>query len=713
MPFETSGYELASWQEEAVARWQEGAGRPNTGTLEIFTGGGKTLMALECAARASEIAADLQVAIVVPTVALAEQWVDAVERHLAWKSAGSVRSEQIAMPGLGDHGPVRSEQLGIPGIDDSEAPTERPRLVGVMGGGQKDSFEDCRVLVCVLNTAAKRLPSMVTVPASTMIVVDECHRAGAKFFSKVLDAPATFRLGLSATPEREEVDEDGEPISFDEQLVGRKLGEVVYRFTLRDARSIGWLPDYVLNHQAVRLHEEERQKYESLTRQIDEAADQLRDLGGDTLRARQLSGRDGELGEAATAYVGLTSRRKDLLYRARERGRVASALIQRELEGGANRILCFHERVDEASDLYRAISDALPELEVRLEHSRLPKKDRAAALDDFRSGAAQVLVSVKSLVEGIDVPEADVGISVASSSSVRQRVQSLGRVLRRSFDPDSPKKSATMHLLYVHDSVDDLIYGKEDWEDLTGEGSNSYWLWPLEPEELPERRDGPPRSPLPTEEQEWDRLGGEVPSEPRRWQGVVAGQEYSVDTMGSVRNMNGTTMANPQGVAEAVESVRGREGGRFRVTPIHRLVLVGDHRDDDFAWYVAGALSEPFRSIESDASESTDGPVDPADLNPGDELPGAPDKSGGTFQIKQTRGGVIARKVKGGVDMALLSDSGTPDLEANAERVLEAWRKVMDRGTTFNVDGNDIAWYAEGGSRRYLAHVPGGFAWPD
>ena len=702
MPFETSGYELAPWQERAVEAWQSGAGRPNTGTLEIFTGGGKTLMALECVSRVSQSVSDLQVAVVVPTVALAEQWVDAIERHLEWVDR---------VPDGGASG--SSDQPTIPGLADDPKPAERRRLVGVMGGGGKASLGDVRVLVCVLNTAAKRLPSMVSDRASTMIVVDECHRAGAKFFSRVLDTPADFRLGLSATPEREEVDEDGEPITFDEQLVGQKLGEVVHRFTLRDARSIGWLPDYVLNHQAVRLHEEERQKYESLTRQIDEAADQLRELGGDTLRARQLSGREGQLGEAAIAYVGLTSRRKDLLYRARERGRVAAALVRTELERGANRILCFHERVDEAAELHRVIVEALPDVEIRLEHSRLPKKERTASLEDFRSGAAQVLVSVKSLVEGIDVPEADVGISVASSSSVRQRVQSLGRVLRRSFGDEADKKSARMHLLYVHDTVDDLIYGKEDWEDLTGEGSNNYWLWPLDPADPPERLEGPPRSPLPTEEQEWERLGGRVPSSPERWLGVVTGHEYSVDTMGNVHNMGGTAMSNPQGAPDAVEAVRGRKGGRFRVTPMHRLLLVGDHRDDDFSWYVAGALSEPFRSIESEVAESAEEAVDAADLHPGDEIPGAPDKSGGTFQIKQTRGGVIARKVKGGVDMALTSDSGTPELEDNARRVLDAWRSLMDRGTSFNVDGNDIAWYAEAGSRRYLAHVPGGFAWPD
>ena len=105
---------------------------------------------------------------------------------------------------------------------------------------------------------------------------------------------------------------------------------------------------------------------------------------------------------------------------------------------------------------------------------------------------------MKSLIEGIDVPAADVGVSVASSSSVRQRIQSLGRVLRRQFDEDV-SKLAEMHVIYVVDTVDEIIYAKEDWSDLTGEAANRYWVWPLDPEAPPEPQDGPPLTPRPTE----------------------------------------------------------------------------------------------------------------------------------------------------------------------------------------------------------------------
>src|SRR5207244_12882212 len=164
-----------------------------------------------------------------------------------------------------------------------------------------------------------------------------------------------------------------------------------------------------------------------------------------------------------------------LLYRASERTRVAAQLVRSELARNPDRrILLFHERVAEAAALFDRLVAELPDVPIGLEHSRLSDAARAEALYAFRSGRISVLVSVKSLIEGIDVPAADVGISVASTSSVRQRIQSLGRVLRRPFEPGA-SKDAEMHLIYVADTVDEIIYAKEDWADLTGAAANGYW----------------------------------------------------------------------------------------------------------------------------------------------------------------------------------------------------------------------------------------------
>ena len=58
--------------------------------------------------------------------------------------------------------------------------------------------------------------------------------------------------------------------------------------------------------------------------------------------------------------------------------------------------------------------------------------ERREFLDRFRSGEYRVLVTSKVLTEGVDVPEAAVGIVVSGSGSSREHVQRLGRILRAS-----------------------------------------------------------------------------------------------------------------------------------------------------------------------------------------------------------------------------------------------------------------------------------------
>ena len=58
-------------------------------------------------------------------------------------------------------------------------------------------------------------------------------------------------------------------------------------------------------------------------------------------------------------------------------------------------------------------------------------KERNDFLNKFRDGTYSILVTSKVLNEGVDVPEANVGIIVSGSGSVREHVQRLGRILRK------------------------------------------------------------------------------------------------------------------------------------------------------------------------------------------------------------------------------------------------------------------------------------------
>jgi superfamily II DNA or RNA helicase len=672
MTLTTENFELHPWQSEAVDRWVSGFdGHPFTGTLEVVTGGGKTLIALACAARVAEMVRDIRLVVVVPTEALARQW---LKNILQYTSLGAEE-------------------------------------VGMLGAGGKATLEDCRALVAVINTASKKLPAMADDAQPLMLIVDECHRAGAPKYRAVLDTQAQYRLGLSATPDREELDEDGEPLSYDEQAVGQSLGGVVYRFSLKDAREAGWLPDFTLHHQGVSLAPQERNDYEALSRRVDDAADALRSYGVEPGRARSMAARRDEKGDAARLWVQLTTQRKDLLYRASERTRIVELLVRQMFEGESQpRVILFHERTAEAVQLYDALTAALPGIRVELEHSKLPTRQREAAIKAFADGDAPILVSVKSLIEGIDVPQADTGVSVASTSSVRQRVQALGRVLRRSLTADGENKVSTMHIVYVADTVDDFIYAKADWTDLTGGDANRYWLWEYGANH-PSSLEGPPRTPLPTEEQAWDLVGRATSDEPVPWPGIAVGQEYAVKMNGTVFNAFGSQISNPQGVDRMVAAVRGREGGRFRVTPEFGLVLVWQPSGEKPMFFLAGQIEQPFKVVSH--TEANEFAAAVAELAAGDDFHGPADKKGGTFKITQRAGGLIERKVPGGSEAAQLEGTGNPDLEGNTRKILEAWDSLERSFSRFFVNSQGHAWYEAPSGRKFLGVVKEGFSWPN
>ena len=69
-----------------------------------------------------------------------------------------------------------------------------------------------------------------------------------------------------------------------------------------------------------------------------------------------------------------------------------------------------------------------------------PGDERKQILTRFAEGRYRRLITAKVLNEGVDVPEANVGIILSGSGSVREHVQRLGRILRH-----RPDKRAVLY----------------------------------------------------------------------------------------------------------------------------------------------------------------------------------------------------------------------------------------------------------------------------
>lgn len=656
----TKGLELAAWQTSARDSWFA-AGR--RGTVKVVTGAGKTIAALAITEQLQHEDPDLRVAIVVPTIVLMDQWMKVLRTRSNLPDSALAR----------------------------------------VGGGYSDDFDQTRrVMVAVLASARKELPEVVQrrgLGDHLLLIADECHRAGAPEMSAVLKTPRRYSLGLSATPERDDVAEE-DAADYGGSTLGVELGPIVYEMTFAEATGLGILPPFELHHFGLSLSPAEARRYEGLSRSISEARREMRSaspaarkLGGDQLLAwaRRVSGRgQSNVAGLASRFVNDTSRRKQLLYQAKSRISATRKLVGDALDSRLSaRVILFHESIAEVVTLFGYLrEDGFP---VVMEHSELPQDLREGTLDLFRSGTAKVVVSARSLIEGFNVPEADLGIIVASSSSPRQRIQSIGRVLRTYRDRSGGEKSSRVCVLYVRESVDEQIYEREDWDGLVGLDRNRYFRWdpPDDPVELP----GPPRSMVPTEE----RIDLGTLSLGDVYPGRYEGSEFSTDSHGNVADDLGNVAMNPQGIPAVVKRLKGNPG-RFRVTSQRGALLVRVQTDiDSWTTLFGGTLAEAFNF---GTVERVPNGFEVARLAPGDPYPG-PIQPAEEFRFRQRMGGVVAKRVRGGMVFAH---------GPNAERVVTVLKEVR-RGqapvSKIYVNQLNHAFWREEGVARFIVALDG------
>jgi superfamily II DNA or RNA helicase len=123
------------------------------------------------------------------------------------------------------------------------------------------------------------------------------------------------------------------------------------------------------------------------------------------------------------------------------------------------RAIIFCDRISQAENIYNTALHAL-HLKVGHYHSEMTPEMRKIQLEAFRNGEIRILVTCKALDEGLNVPDAAVGIVVSSSKNERQRIQRLGRILRKNKD-----KRAVMYYLHTSLPIDRPQYLSELAED--------------------------------------------------------------------------------------------------------------------------------------------------------------------------------------------------------------------------------------------------------
>jgi superfamily II DNA or RNA helicase len=73
------------------------------------------------------------------------------------------------------------------------------------------------------------------------------------------------------------------------------------------------------------------------------------------------------------------------------------------------------------------------------------RDERLDVLNGFKEGRYKVLVTSKVLDEGVDVPDAELGIILSGTGSSREFIQRLGRILRPK--ADSTRKAKLIEVI--------------------------------------------------------------------------------------------------------------------------------------------------------------------------------------------------------------------------------------------------------------------------
>jgi superfamily II DNA or RNA helicase len=299
--------------------------------------------------------------------------------------------------------------------------------IGVLGGGER--------LIAPLTVATYDTAKLMVEHIGNrfgLLIVDECHHLPAPFYQLIaLATLAPFRLGLSATLERS----DG-----GEERLFELMGELVYEAHIGDMVDHVLAPYDVVLIEVV-LQEQERQAYQ-----------EARGLYVQFLRKNGV-----QMGspEGWRRFIFLASRNEEgrSAFKAyREQKHIAQAAAAK-LDAIWN-ILTAHSTestlifTDDNLTAYRIGCELFLPV---LTHKTKPK-ERKQMLDAFRAGTLKVLVTSKVLNEGVDVPQAQVGVVVSGSGVIREHVQRLGRILRH-----QPGKRAILYEVVSKDTNEQFV----------------------------------------------------------------------------------------------------------------------------------------------------------------------------------------------------------------------------------------------------------------
>ncbi len=397
---------LRPYQEEAIKAWMQSNCK---GIFAMATGTGKTFTSLSAASLQNDMKGQLALIILVPYIHLLEQWTN-----------DCIKFGFSPILCSGEHGNWHQELRSK--IEDFN--------LGIMKN------------ICILAvhpTAASERFKRITKklkPENTMIIGDEVHRLGSGILRTALLPQVSMRLGLSATPERW-FDEEGTACLFS------YFERICFEFSLNEAIAAKYLTPYDYNPVLVNLSQTEMDEYEDLTDKINMLT-RMEDDGPNLEERLKI----------------LLLKRASIIAQAGEKiPSLLNILRKRNIEAEKNDSELQHILLYCAPGTHKEALLAVSQLGLRCHEfvHTVSLSNREKILKQFQRGDIQVLVAIKCLDEGVDVPATTIAFFLSSTSNPKEFIQRRGRILRLS---DNKEKAIVYDFIVVPSP--EVIFLKRD-----------------------------------------------------------------------------------------------------------------------------------------------------------------------------------------------------------------------------------------------------------
>ena len=237
--------------------------------------------------------------------------------------------------------------------------------------------------------------------SKTLLIVDECHKIGTEKRGETLTNNWHATLGLSATPERD----------YDDNfyiIIRKILGDIIFDYDYIDAREDEVIVNFKLLYAYAAMTSSEEAEYKKYTKSIQRRA---ATIGGNNMNDYPLK--------------MLIFNRARMVKNSVNRIPFGIELLQKYKRDSW---IVFTENKKQAKEFNTIINKK--GYKSAIYNTDLDSSEREENLNNFKNGNLNVLVSCTALDEGFDMPEADGAMILSASSSKRQRIQRMGRVLR-------------------------------------------------------------------------------------------------------------------------------------------------------------------------------------------------------------------------------------------------------------------------------------------